>query len=238
MQVHERVLARYVVYGKDGTQRVPSFLMSIVLTLHSYPLHTYLVYLFHMILTPEKEALFTFLNTQLSLATFAGLIILLFWGADLLLLRLRILSKYRAYYRPIARYALPIGFLVTFSSTLLSLTYSDYLGILPCGLCWFQRIFVYGMMFLFGMAWYKNDKKIFDYILLFSGVGLVIALYQHYLQMGYSELIPCPAIASTVDCAKPTFIEYGFITFPFMSAVMFSFTILLSLTVKMFEKGK
>ena len=92
------------------------------------------------------------------------------------------------------------------------------------------------MMFIFGVAWYKNDKKVFDYILTLSVAGLIIALYHQYLQMGYSELIPCPAIASTVNCDKPTFMEYGFITFPFMAAVTFGYTILLSITAKMFNK--
>jgi disulfide bond formation protein DsbB len=187
-------------------------------------------------LSPEKEAIFMFLNNSLSLATFIGVIVLGFWVLDFILLHTRVLAKYRKYYKHVSRFALPAGFFLTFISTFFSLIYSDYLGVLPCGLCWFQRIFIYGMMFLFGMAWYKNDRKIFDYILLFSGVGLIIALYQHYLQMGYSELIPCPAIASTVDCAEPTFIEYGFITFPFMAVVMFGYTIMLSLTAKFFDK--
>jgi len=60
---------------------------------------------------------------------------------------------------------------------------------------------------------------------------LVVALYQEYLQLGYSELIPCPAISNFADCAKPTFLEYGFITFPFASVVLFGFLILMSFIV-------
>lgn len=125
---------------------------------------------------------------------------------------------------------------MTLFSTVLSLYYSDYLGILPCGLCWLARVFIYSQVFLFGMAWYKNDRKILDYIILLSGVGLVISLYHQYLQMGYSEFLPCPAIASTVDCAKPTFMEYGFVTFPLMAVVTFLLAMLLSITGKMSKK--
>ena len=92
------------------------------------------------------------------------------------------------------------------------------------------------MVLVFGVAWYKNDRKIFDYIIALSIFGLIFALYHQYLQMGYSELIPCPAIASTVNCDEPTFMKYGFVTFPFMAVVTFGYTIMLSLTAKMFNK--
>jgi disulfide bond formation protein DsbB len=189
-----------------------------------------------MMISEEKQALLTFLNDNLSLATLIGFIIILFWIIDLVALRAKMLVSYRKYYAVIARYALPIGFFLTLFSTSLSLFYSDYLGVLPCGLCWFQRIFIYSMVFIFGVAWYKNDRKIFDYIITLSIAGLIVALYHQYLQMGYSELIPCPAIASTVNCDKPAFMEYGFVTFPFMAVVTFGYTILLSITAKMFNK--
>lgn len=190
-----------------------------------------------MQVSENKQALLDFLNTNLSLVTYIAFVVLLFWMIDIFLLRKRTFAPFRRYYAPISKYALPIGFFLTFFSTILSLVYSDYLGVLPCGLCWFQRVFIYSMMFLFGVAWYKNDRKIFDYIIALSIPGLIIALYHQSLQMGYSELVPCPTIASTIDCAKPTFINYGFITFPFMAVVTFGYTIMLSLTAKMFEKS-
>jgi disulfide bond formation protein DsbB len=185
-----------------------------------------------MIITPEKEALLTFLNHYLACATLIGLIISILWLISLMLVWSGVWNGGRKVFESIAEYILPLGFFATLFSTIMSLVYSDYLGVLPCGLCWYQRVFIYGMVFLFGMAWYKRDTKILDYVMLFSGVGLIIALYHQSLQMGYSELIPCPAIASTIDCAKPTFVEYGFITFPMMAVVLFCFTILLALTFK------
>jgi disulfide bond formation protein DsbB len=93
-------------------------------------------------------------------------------------------------------------------------------------------VFLYSQLFIFGLAWYKNDRKIFDYTLLLSIMGFIVATYQSYLQLGYSELLPCPVVASTIDCAKPTFIEYGFVTFPFMAVVLFAFLIILSFEIK------
>lgn len=187
-------------------------------------------------MTPQNEALFLFLNHYLAIVTFIGFVCVIIWTAKLILFKVLALEKNSWSFNLISIYVLPVGFFASLFSMLMSLFYSDYLGILPCGLCWFARIFIYSQVFLFGLAWYKNDKNILDYILLLSGVGLIISLYHEYLQLGYSEFIPCPTIASTIDCAKPTFISFGFVTFPFMAVVFFLITILLSITYKMSSK--
>jgi disulfide bond formation protein DsbB len=187
-------------------------------------------------MTPEKEALLTALNSNLALATFIGFVVVVLWALDLSLLHIRALKVYKKLYAPLAKYAIPIGFFATLGASIISLVYSDYLGVLPCGLCWFQRVFIYSQVFMFGYAWWKNDTKVLGYSTVLSSVGLIIALYHQSLQMGYSELIPCPTIASTIDCAKPTFIEYGFVTFPFMAVVLFAVLLLLSATVKTVAK--
>ncbi len=184
-------------------------------------------------LTPGQEALLAGLNHYLALATLIGCVMVVIWAIKLVMLHRGASASYRSRFERFAQYALPLGFFATLFSTVVSLIYSDYLGVLPCGLCWFQRIFIYGMVVLFGVAWYKKDTSVVTYVLPFSYIGLVIALYHQYLQMGYSPLIPCPAIASMVNCDKPTFMEYGFITFPMMSVVLFAITILLSVTIKM-----
>ena len=187
-------------------------------------------------MTPQKEAWFLFLNHYLAIATFIGFVFIVIWILKLILLKKGILAQHKWVEDFLSHYVLPIGFFASLFSMLMSLFYSDYLGILPCGLCWFARIFIYSQVFLFGMAWYKNDKKILDYTFLLSGIGLGISSYHEYLQLGYSEFIPCPAIASTVDCAKPTFISFGFVTFPFMAVVFFLISILLTITYKMSKK--
>lgn len=133
-------------------------------------------------------------------------------------------------------YSLPLGFFLAFAGMVLSLFYSEYIGYLPCALCWFQRIFLYPLVFIFGVAWYKKDFAIFRYVLTLSTVGAIIAAYHSYIQMGYREFLPCPATGMFADCAKPSFIEFGFVTFPFMSLVLFVFLILLSVTVRSLRK--
>ena len=174
----------------------------------------------------DKQPIIDFLNHYLSIATIIGLVFVCFWIVGIIGTSLLNKKCYISIF--FSRFALPIGFLAALGGTFMSLFYSDYLGVLPCGLCWFQRVALYSQAFLFGLAWYKKDRNIFAYTLTFSIFGAVVALYHSFLQWGYSELIPCPVVASTVDCAKPSFMEFNFVSFPFMSFVMFVFLIILS----------
>jgi hypothetical protein len=54
-----------------------------------------------------------------------------------------------------------------------------------------------------------------------SLVGLVISLYHHYLQLGGSAFVKCPA-AGDVDCAKRFMYEFDFMTFPLLAAAGFA----------------
>lgn len=178
-------------------------------------------------MTQEKEAIVAFLNHYLSLVVIIGGVVVLVWLLALLYewntkKEVNLLDK-------IGKYVLPLGFFITLGASFLTLLYSDYLGVLPCDLCWYQRIFLYPQVFLFALAWYRRDTRIFGYTLLLSTIGFVIALYHHIMQLGYDVLRPCSTSPFAIDCAKPTFIEYGFVTFPFMGVVLFAILILLSL---------
>ncbi len=177
-------------------------------------------------MSPEKQQIFLSLNHTVAILTIALGIFLLFWIVGLVYCSKR--NSECKTFSFVNKFALPIGFFTALVSTIITLFYSDYLGVLPCGLCWFQRVALYALVIVFGLAWYKKDRNIFPYALALSVFGEIVSLYHHSLQIGYSELLPCPVVASTVDCAKPTFIEFGFITFPFMSVMLFAFFILLA----------
>jgi disulfide bond formation protein DsbB len=135
----------------------------------------------------------------------------------------------------IARYALPLLFVLTAASTFLTLVYSEYLGVVPCGLCWLQRVFLYPQVVMFAVAWFKRDRGVACYSIPLSVVGLIVALYQHALQMGMSSPLPCPA-AGEADCAKRIVFELGYITFPLMAASLFAFMIMFMLVYKRAQK--
>jgi len=131
----------------------------------------------------------------------------------------------------LGRRGLWIGFLLTLGATALTLYYSDVLGFVPCGWCWVQRVFLWPQVILFAVALYKRERAIADYSIALSLFGGAAALYQHYLQIGGTSILPCPASGSG-DCAQRILFEFGYITFPLMAFSMFAFLIVLMLFVR------
>ena len=105
-----------------------------------------------------------------------------------------------------------------------ALVYSEVFGFVPCGLCWTMRIFVFSQAILLPFAYIKRDSNFAFYGIILSIPGIITGLYQHYLQMGGAEFLPCPA--SGGDCAKRILFEYGFMTFPLLGVSLLIFAVL------------
>jgi disulfide bond formation protein DsbB len=117
-----------------------------------------------------------------------------------------------------------------------SLFYSEILGFLPCGLCWFQRIFLYPQVVLYALALLKRERRIAEYGMVLSILGGIVSLYHHYIQMGGNELLPCPAVAGAADCAKRFVFEFGYVTFPLVAFSVFALVAVMLLFVRAAEK--
>lgn len=128
-----------------------------------------------------------------------------------------------------------IGFIITFSATALSLFYSQIVGFLPCSLCWYQRIFMFPLVFIFGVAMYYGDRNIIKYIFSLSLSGLFFAIYQNYFYyFGENSSLPCDA--SGVSCYQRLISEFGgYISFPMFSFIIFS-AILVLISIAHFYK--
>jgi disulfide bond formation protein DsbB len=127
------------------------------------------------------------------------------------------------------KWGLAIGFLLTLASVVMSLVYSEIYGVIPCGLCWLQRIFIYSQAVVFGVALCLKDMRAAWYSVWLSVIGAVIALYHHYIQISDSGTLPCPA--SGGDCGKRFIYEFDYITFPLVAFSAFAFLIILMLLV-------
>ena len=149
-------------------------------------------------------------NHILGIATLLGQIAL-FGMFVLYFLKKNTLSRF------FADYALNLTVLVLGAGVFLSLFYSEVLGILPCDLCWYQRIFIYSG-FVIGVAGlWKKDKKILDYIMVLTVICLLIGINHYYVQWGGASLIPCSASVLASPCVKREVLELGYITIPLMS---------------------
>lgn len=127
-----------------------------------------------------------------------------------------------------------IAFGVALMATLGSLLFSEAFKWVPCDLCWYQRVFMYPLVFVIGMGIMRRDRNWAPTALVLSGIGWVLALYHSLLQWGVisSALAPC---TNGVSCAEQE-IEplLGFITVPFMS--LLAFTVIIIATT-LFWKG-
>ncbi|HEY4519442.1 MAG TPA: disulfide bond formation protein B [Candidatus Paceibacterota bacterium] len=135
----------------------------------------------------------------------------------------------------VGRWGLWIGCVVSLGASLTTLYYSEVLGFTPCVLCWWQRIFLYPQVFLLGFAAHRKDAGMAFYSIVLSGLGLLVALYHHALQMGWVVTAPCAA-EGTVSCAQRLLFEFGYITYPLMAASVFLFLIVLMLFVRAFPR--
>lgn len=132
--------------------------------------------------------------------------------------------KYRRIlHAPIARFGLGVAFGASLIASLLTLVYSEVFGVIPCGLCWMERVMLYPQVLILGAALYYNDRSVVRSGIVLSVVGLVISLYHHYIQMGGSQFVKCPAAGAGADCAKRFLFEFNFVTFPLLAAITFAF---------------
>ncbi len=125
----------------------------------------------------------------------------------------------KSFYTKTQPYLLPTAFLLALGGSALTLYYSEVIGYPPCGLCWFQRVFLYSQVVILAVAIWKQHTVIADYIIALSVFGAFFAGYQYYLQMGGASILPCPA--SGGDCSRRYIFEFGYITFPFMALISF-----------------
>ncbi len=99
--------------------------------------------------------------------------------------------------------AIPAAFVVTLTAAFITLYYSEILGFEPCALCWWQRVFLYPQVILFGLVMFRYQIGIRVASIALSIGGLAFALYHHALQLVPSGTLPCPA--NGPSCAQITF---------------------------------
>lgn len=122
------------------------------------------------------------------------------------------------------------AFLVSLTATLGSLFFSEIMNFIPCSLCWYQRIFMYSLVFLFLTNLLFPDDKIFKYSISLAVFGWIISIYHNLLMFGIipEKLSPC---VQGVPCSTQYINWLGFINIPLLS--FFAYTTILILLVKM-----
>lgn len=125
--------------------------------------------------------------------------------------------------------AISLAFFVSLAAVSGSLYYSQIVGLTPCELCWFQRIFMYPQPILLGLAWLKKDKGIINYSLALVSVGALISLYHNYI---YYTAPPVTFCSIITPCTQPYVIGFNYLSLPLMALTAFVMIGLLLLNKK------
>ncbi|MCM3741775.1 disulfide oxidoreductase [Oceanobacillus luteolus] len=131
----------------------------------------------------------------------------------------------------LSQYTLYTAWLVSIVATLGSLYFSEIRGFIPCELCWYQRILMYPLAVILGIATFQNDRSVKKYILPLAVIGWSISLF-HYLQQkvpGFAAIKPC---ASGVPCSAEYINWLGFITIPFLALIAFTLIVVFMLLTR------
>ncbi|MDD3693777.1 MAG: disulfide bond formation protein B [Candidatus Pacebacteria bacterium] len=156
------------------------------------------------------------------------------WGVLLLQIALLVLGflylikKNTWIAQHLRKHGMGYAFGITFICLLGSLGFSQIFHYEPCLLCWYQRIFHFPQVVLFGLAFFYKDSRVWLYSLWLSFIGLLIAIYHILVQ--YSPIVAKTSICNTasVHCEDILTQSFGYITVPVMSATIFVVLIVLA----------
>lgn len=100
-----------------------------------------------------------------------------------------------------------------------SLYLSDVVGLLPCLFCWYQRIAMYPLVVILGVAIVRADAGVWRYALPLAVIGALFAGYHVALQWNPAlEVLSCDVGA---PCSGRYLAVFGFVTIPTMAGSAF-----------------
>jgi disulfide bond formation protein DsbB len=77
---------------------------------------------------------------------------------------------------------LAAGAVVAVVATAGSLSLSEVMGLSPCDLCWYQRVLMYPLVVVLGVAVYENRPAVYRTALPLSLSGAAVAAYHSWIQ--------------------------------------------------------
>lgn len=121
-------------------------------------------------------------------------------------------QRIRAYLAPAM---LPLAWMVALVATAGSLYYSEGAHFVPCKLCWYQRIAMYPLALVLGIAAVRRDLWVRRYVLPVVSVGALISIYHYQLERfpGQSSF----SCTEEAPCTLTWVWQFHFISIPFMA---------------------
>jgi len=120
----------------------------------------------------------------------------------------------------IIEHAFFVSWTISLIATAGSLFFSEVLQFIPCELCWYQRILMYPLVVLLGIAVVRKDYGQSLYASILATIGGGISLY-HYLIQKVPSLNELGKSCGIIPCNTDYINWLGFITIPFLALVAF-----------------
>ena len=115
--------------------------------------------------------------------------------------------------------ALRLAWLVALVAMAGSLYFSEVRHFAPCPLCWYQRIAMYPLALVLGIAAVTDDRRIGRYVLPVALVGAAISSYHYQLErFPDQEAVAC---SKEIPCTTIWFEQFGYITLPLLALSAF-----------------
>ena len=113
-----------------------------------------------------------------------------------------------------------LAWLIATTATLGALFIGEVMLMTPCTLCWYQRIFMFPIAIILGIACFADDRQGAVYALAMALGGLAMAGYHTLLVAGLipKSWVPCSA---GVSCADQKLEILNGIQIPWLSLVAF-----------------
>lgn len=113
-----------------------------------------------------------------------------------------------------------LAWAVASTATLGSLYYSEIADFIPCEFCWYQRIAMYPLALILGIAAWRKDREIWRYALPMVAVGAGLSGY-HYLIQRFPDLA-ASSCSATAPCTAAWVWKFGFVSIPVMAFACFA----------------
>lgn len=106
-------------------------------------------------------------------------------------------------------------------ATLAALFLGEVMGMTPCLLCWYQRIFMFPLALILGMAAFAEDRRGAVYAMPLALGGAAVSGYHSALLAGWVPTwwVPC---GSGPSCSKQNLEIFGSVQIPWLSLLAFA----------------
>lgn len=126
--------------------------------------------------------------------------------------------------------ALPLAVAIALVASAGSLYFSEVAGYVPCAMCWYQRIAMYPLVVVVGVAALRSDRRVWQTAIPVATVGALISIW--HIAVERNPRLGGEVCDPAAPCAVRWVEEFGFLTLPTMALIGFVAIIVLTLVAR------